>query len=123
MQVVEIVFEGIIQNAHYWRKVETVESIPLVGQLRAEEPEPVPQVAEQWMQRFKEKFPRNMHVYEEVLSSERLKELQRIAKGDVETITIPKDLWAEIVAGEYRGRAQRLQPPWLPSHMPPSCFR
>ncbi|RKY41549.1 MAG: hypothetical protein DRP80_07605, partial [Candidatus Omnitrophota bacterium] len=96
-QVAEITFEGIIRNAWYWKKITKIEEIPLIGELKEEEPEVVPQDWKRWISRFKKNFSLYVNVYEEVLSPEEFKELMKISIQDLEKVHLPQDLWAQIV--------------------------
>ena len=96
-QVVDTLMELMERHADYWIKVQGSETVPLLGEFPAEQPEPFKIDVEALLHKFKTGYNQFRSVWKTFLDPKDYEELKRIAKLPPKKFEFPSQLWARIL--------------------------
>jgi glycosyltransferase involved in cell wall biosynthesis len=96
-QVVGTLFEMMRRYERVWKSVRRAEDVPLLGEPRDAEPEPVEISLDALARRFREGLGHFGPVWKEVLEPATFEAVAALAGAPPEAISFPGDLWARVV--------------------------
>ena len=102
-QVVRALFECIVADKEWWREAETIGKLPLLKSLPAfgikkvHLPDRVQIAPQELVLKYKQGFDIFQSLYEWVLPEEANRQLENLARAEIERFDFPAELWVRIV--------------------------
>ncbi|MEK7867198.1 MAG: glycosyltransferase [Planctomycetota bacterium] len=96
-QVVGTLFGAMSRYEQVWKKVVGSEAVPLLGEVKALEPEPIQVDHARLVSNFREGLGHFGALWREVVSPESFAALEALAKEPVEKFHFPIELWVRVV--------------------------